>query len=384
MPGNDLVLNIDAALQDELYNNLTTRLLELGRRRASALAMDPRSGRILAYLSLPGYDNNKFAEGISSNDFQKLMSDRDQPLFNRAIAGIYPPGSTVKPMVAIAALEERVILPDTLIRDEGAIVIKNIYGGQDSVFIGYGRRALGILNVRKAIAVSSDIFFYIVGGGFGPAKIDGLGIERLAKYFRMFKINEKLGIDLGGEQAGLVPDPEWKQEYFAGDEFSAKWYLGDTYHVAIGQGDLLASPLHVLSWTATIANGGKIFRPFIVDRVEHDGMIIKQNEPKVIGEIAASRENIQIAQGGMREAVLSGTATSLQRLPITSAAKTGTAQFDSRDRNRSHAWFTAYAPFENPEIAITVMIEDGGEGGISSMPVVRDTLDWWAKNRFLP
>lgn len=383
-PGANLILNVDAELQDILYASLSERLRGLDKRKAAAIAMDPQSGKVLAYVSLPGYDNNDFAEGLSVNDYRKLAADRDQPLFNRAIRGVYPPGSTVKPMVAIAALEENIISGQTLIKDEGAIVIKNIYGGPDSVFIGYGRRALGLLNLRKAIALSSDIFFYILGGGFGPAKIEGLGIERLAKYFRMFKLNETLGIDLPGEQPGLVPDPEWKKQYFAGDEFSEKWYLGDTYHVSIGQGDLLVSPLHVLSWTATVANGGKIFRPFVVDRVEKDGQILKKNEPQIVGEIAASRENIQAVQGGMREAVLSGTATSLQRLPISSAAKTGTAQFDAKNRNRSHAWFTAYAPFENPQIAITVLIEDGGEGGVNSMPVVRDTLNWWAVHRYQP
>ncbi len=381
LAGSDIVLNIDAGLQDELYSNLTARLRGLGRRKAAAMAMEPSTGRMLAFISLPGFNNNQFAEGITTEDYARLAYDRDQPLFNRAISGVYPPGSTVKPMVAIAALEEKIITPETTIKDEGAIVVKNIYGGPDSVFIGYGRRALGVLSIRKAIAVSSDIFFYIVGGGFGPAKIKGLGIDLLAKYYRMFKLDEILGIDIAGEQAGLVPDPEWKQKYFSGDEYSSKWYLGDTYHVSIGQGDLLASPLHVLSWTSAIANGGKLFRPFIVDHVESGGVLIKQKKPEMIGEITANEANIRVVQEGMREAVLSGTATSLQRLPISSAAKTGTAQFDAKNAARSHAWFTAYAPFENPQIAITVLIEDGGEGGVNAMPVVRDTLNWWASNR---
>ena len=382
VPGDNIILNIDAQLQDKAYELMAKRLRALNRSKAAVIAMDPRSGRILSYISLPGFDNNVFAEGISSSDYAALAEDEDQPLFNRAIGGIYPPGSTVKPMVSIAALEEQIITQNTIIRDEGAIVIENIYGGPDSIFIGYGRKALGLLDVRKAIALSSDIFYYIVSGGFGPANIEGMGINKLARWYREFKIGEKLGIDLPGEQAGLVPDPEWKQNYFEGDEFSGKWYLGDTYHAAIGQGDLLASPLHVLSWTATIANGGKIWRPFFVGRGGREGGGGKRNEPHLLGELPASAENIKIAQEGMRMAATGGTAITLSRLPITSAAKTGTAQFDARNRNRSHAWFTAYAPYEDPQIAITAIIEDGGEGGINTAPVVREILDWWAKNRY--
>lgn len=381
-PGQNLVLNIDAELQKTIYESLSRQLRALNRRKAVALAMDPKTGAVLAYVSLPGFDNNKFAEGISAADYKKLAADRDQPLFNRGIGGIYPPGSTVKPMVAAAALQEGVITAETILRDEGQIVIKNPFGGPDSVFIGYGRKALGLMNVRRAIALSSDISFYIMGGGFGPAKIDGLGIERVARYYRMFKIGDRLGIDLPGEKPGLVPDPEWKQSYFT-TAASQRWYLGDTYHVSIGQGDLLASPLHVLSWTATIANNGRIMKPGIVNRVvDGEEKLVEEFKPEVIGQVAVSQENLKVVQEGMRQAVLSGTGTSLQRLSISSAAKTGTAQFDAKNPNRAHAWFTAYAPFEDPQIAITVLIEDGGEGGINSVPVVRDALDWWSKNRY--
>ena len=382
-PGNNIYLNIDAELEEKLYQSLINRLKLINRKKAAGLAMDPRSGRVLAYVSLPGYDNNEFASGISRESYANLVNDKNLPLFNRAIGGTYPPGSTVKPMVSLGALEEGVISERTTVDDKGSIVIPNIYGGPDSVFVGYNRSGLGIVDVRKAIALSSDIFFYIVGGGFASAKIEGLGIEKLAEYYRKFKIGEKLGIDLPGEAAGVVPDPEWKKNRFPGQELAGKWYLGDTYHVAIGQGDLLTTPLNVLSWTATIASDGKIFRPFIVDRVvDNDGQLIEKIQPQQIGELGADQANIKIVQEGMRETVVSGTAKSLNALPIEVAAKTGTAQFDPRDGYRTHAWFTAYAPFEAPEIAITVLIEDGGEGGVNSVPVVRETLDWWAKNRY--
>lgn len=384
IPGANLILNIDAGLQDKLYESLTARLELLGRRKAAAIAMNPQTGQVLAFLSLPGYDNNAFAEGISTEDYARISADKDLPLFDRAISGTYPPGSTVKPMVAAAGLAEKIITPSTAIEDQGEIIVKNIFGGPNYHFIGFRRIALGLLTVRRAIALSSDIFFYVTGGGYEPEKIDGLGIEKLAEYFRRFGIDKKLGIDLPSEKEGLVPDPEWKKAYFGEDPIASRWYLGDTYHVSIGQGDLLASPLHVLSWISAFANGGRIMKPQIVNRVEdNEKQVLKSFSPEVAGEVGIDQSYLQVVREGMRQAVLEGTARSLQQLPITSAAKTGTAQFDARNASRSHAWFTAFAPYENPQIAIVVLIEDGGEGGVNSMPVVRDTLNWWAKNRYL-
>ncbi len=382
LPGNNLYLNLDMDLQKELYKSLTKRLQLLGRKKAAAIVMDPRNGRILAFLSLPSFDNNLFAEGISEEQYETLITDKNLPLFNRAISGTYPPGSTVKPMIAASALQEGVITTRTIIDDKGYIMIRNIYGGPDYYFYGYGRRALGSVDARKAIALSSDIFFYIVGGGYDQANIAGLGIESLAKNYREFGLGNVLGIDLPGEAGGLVPDPHWKEEYFKDDPVSSRWYLGDTYHVSIGQGDLLVTPLQIVSWIATIGNGGKIYKPFLVDRIEdQEGQLIQKFEPQVIGSPKIDSQNIEVSREGMRLAVTAGTARSLETLSITSAAKTGTAQFDSKNPNRSHAWFAAFAPFEDPQIAIVVLIEDGGEGGVNSVPVAREVLDWWAKNR---
>lgn len=384
-PGKNLYLNIDAELQKKLYEVLSNRVIGTGRKSGAAIAMNPQNGKILALISFPGFDNNLFAEGISAKDFARLEADQSRPLFNRAVAGTYPPGSTVKPMIATAALEERIINEKTTVEDRGYIVIKNIYGGPDYFFYGYNRKGLGFMNVRSAIALSSDIFFYVVGGGYEPEKISGLGIDRLAAYLKKYKLGERLGIDLPGEAEGLVPTPEWKKEYFKGDEVASRWYLGDTYHVSIGQGDLLATPLQVLSWMAAIANGGKIWRPFIVDRIEdQEGKVVKKNEPQSLAALDINPKNIQIVREGMRQVVTEGTAKSLQQLPISSGGKTGTAQFDARNLSRTHAWFTAFAPYENPEIAIVVLIEDGGEGGTNSVPVAREVLDWWARERYLP
>lgn len=381
--GDNLYLNVDGGLQKELYGALSQQMQKIGKTRGAAVAMDPRTGKILALVSMPSFDNNLFADGIDPKVYQRLLSSKDLPLFDRVIQGTYPPGSTVKPMIASAALQEGVISPQTVLDDTGFLRIRNVYGGPDSLFYGYNHSGLGPVDLRRAIALSSDIFFYIVGGGFDSAGIQGLGIDRLARYFQDYHLGSPLGIDLGGEQAGLVPTPAWKQARFPNDPLSAKWYLGDTYHVSIGQGDLLVTPLQMLSWVSTIANGGKLYQPYLVDHItDTQGSVVKQFAPNVLSTVPIDPNNLQIAREGMRAAVTEGTARSLNSLPIAVAAKTGTAQFDSRDLNRSHAWFSAFAPYDNPQIAIVVLIEDAGEGGINSVPVVRQVLDWWAKNRY--
>ena len=360
MPGKDLPLNIDLGLQEKLHEALSRQLQNIGRKKAAAIAMDPGTGAVLAYISLPGYDSNLFASGISATDYQKLAQDPAQPLFDRAIRGTYPPGSTVKPMVAGAALQEGVVSERTIVDDTGFILIPNVYGGPDYYFYGYNRAGLGPVDVRKAIALSSDIFFYAVGGGYEKIRLAGLGISRLAEYYRRFRLDQKLGIDLPGESAGLVPTPEWKK---------TTWYLGDTYHASIGQGDLLVTPLHVLSWVSAIA-AGKIYEPHIA-----------KTDPKLIGELGIDEKNLQIVREGMRQTVTAGTAKSLQSVGMNVAGKTGTAQFDARNLSRTHAWFAGYAPYEDPKIAIVVLIEDGGEGSAAAVPVAREALTWWAKNR---
>lgn len=383
IPGNNLYLNVDAGLQEKLFSSLSGRVSGMRTKRAVAIAMDPKSGKILAYLSLPAFDINDFVSGISPEAYQKLQENPQKPLFNRGIAGTYPPGSTIKPVVAAAALEEGVIEPKSTIYDKGEIVIPNPFGGPNYYFYGYNRKVLGYLDVKTAIALSSDIFFYIIGGGYEPWKIKGLGIENLAAYYRRFKFDQILGIDLPGEKPGLVPTPEWKKQIFGDDPIASKWYLGNTYHVSIGQGDVLVSPLQVLSWTAAIANGGKIYRPYIVDRVEDGlGKVLAKNEPAVIGEVGIDEKYLRVVREGMRQAVTEGTVKILNDVPVAVAGKTGTAQFDAKNPYRTHAWFTAFAPFDDPQIAITVLIEDGGEGSLSAAPVVRDALDWWVRNRY--
>ncbi len=382
LPGNTLMLNIDQELQQKLYHELSDKN---PGRKAAAIALDPRNGQVLALVSVPGFNNNLFARGISHKEYQELLSDKTLPLFNRAISGTYPPGSTVKPMVAIAGLESGIINENTVVNDRGVLVIPNQYDPSVSYdFRGWKPGGLGPVNVRSAIALSSDIFFYEVAGGYPHSTIPGgLGAESLASWYRKFHLGQQMGVDIQGEASGSVPDPDWKAKYYKDNAILSKWYLGDTYHVGIGQGDLLVTPLQVALWTATIANNGTAYKPQIASRVIDDhGKIIYESKPEVLVSGVASAKNLKIVQEGMRQTVLAGTAKPLQSLPITSAGKTGTSQFDGADPSRTHAWFTAYAPYEEPQIVITVLVEAGGEGNAIAEPVVKDALQWWAENRY--
>ena len=361
-PGNNLVLNIDAGLQKKVYDELAkiTEKLET-KNGAVAVAVNPKNGAVLALVSFPSYNNNLFAGGISNGDYDRLLSDEMKPLFNKAISGEYPPGSTIKPLIGAAALQESVISPSRI-----------IVGGE-AIYIGSYRyldwKAHGPVDLVKAIAQSCNVYFYTVGGGHGG--IEGLGIDRIKKYANLFGLGEPLGIDIPEEYAGLVPDKEWKKNVK-----NEKWYIGDTYHVSIGQGDILTTPLQVAVYTAVIANGGKLFQPQVVDKiVDLDGNVIEDIKPKIIRENFIDLENIEWIQKGMRENVVSGSGIALANLPVKAAGKTGTAQYARNEK--THAWYTAYAPYDDPEIALVVLIEGGGEGHAAAVPVAREVLEWY-------
>ncbi len=382
LPGDSLVLNIDKELQKLLYQELKGSVSSTNK--AAAVAINPKNGQVLALVSLPGFDNNKFAHGIKKDDYNQLLSDKSLPLFNRAIAGTYPPGSTVKPMVGAAALQENIVTESTKIQDRGVLVIPNQFNPSISYnFYGWKRDGLGAMDVRSAIAQSSDIYFYTVAGGHPNSSIKGLGAEKLASYYRKFNLGKTTGIDLQGEKSGLVADPNWKGLYFKNDAILSKWYLGDTYHIGIGQGDMLATPLQVAEWTSIIANNGVGFKPKILNRViDGKGKTVFETNPEVLVNRFIDPKNLKIVQEGMRETVTSGSGRQLSTLPVSAAGKTGTSQFDGADPSRTHAWFTAYAPFEDPQIVVTVLVEAGGEGHIAAVPVVKKALQWWAQNRY--
>ncbi len=354
--GNGLILSIDAGLQKYIYDQLS----RLGGKGVG-IAVNPQNGQVLAMVSTPGFDNNLFAKSISTKEFQKILSDPNRPLLNRAINGEYPPGSTIKPMLAAAGLEERVVTPSTKVNDvSGEIWVGNFRFGDWKVH--------GVTDIIKAIAESCDVYFYTLGGGYGDIK--GLGVEKIEKYLKLFGFGQPTNIDLPTERTGLVPSEEWKQA-----ARGEKWYIGDTYHLSIGQGDLLVTPIQLVMALSAIANGGTLYQPQIVAKIiDENKNIVQVIQSRVIRSDFISEKNIEVVREGMRQTVVAGSARSLSVLPVAAAGKTGTAQFGN---GQMHAWFTAFAPYENPQIAMVVLVEGGGEGSSTAVPIARETLKWY-------
>lgn len=359
--GNDLVLNIDEGLQKKLYDSMESVLEQTETKMAAAVAIDPRNGGVLAMVSLPSYDNNLFAQGISNADYQKIVNNKNLPLFNRVIAGEYPPGSTLKPAVAAAALTEGIITSDTKVNDSsGAINIGSWRFGD--------WKTHGIVDVKKAIAESCDVFFYSLGGGYGG--IQGLGMDRMKKYENLFGLGSPTGIDIPGESAGLIPGEQWKLE-----KLGEKWYIGDSYHSAIGQGFITVTPLQLANYIASIANGGTLYEPHIVSRIKKSDGSPEIVNPKIVRQNFIPDSVLNIVREGMRQTVTSGTSQNLKDLPVAVAGKTGTAEFGGE--GKTHGWFVSFAPYENPEIAMAVLVEGGGEGHSTAVPITKDVLGWY-------
>lgn len=371
--GYNLVLNIDALLQERLHNSLRERLKNIGAKRGAAVAMDPRSGAVLALVSYPSYDGNVFSGGISSADFNAITQDPSQPFFNRAISAHYPTGSIIKPLEASAALQEKLISPNKEINDPGYILVRNQYDPSITYRFG-GVAPHGLVDMRKAIAVSSNIYFYTVGGGYGDQR--GLGPTRIKQYLSLFGWSEKTGIDLPGEFSGFIPDPAWKQK-----TKRTAWFDGDTYNLSIGQSDLQTTPLQVASAYSVIANGGTLYQPQVVNRVvEGSGssaITVKQITPKVIRSDFINPEYLKIVREGMRDGVSKpyGLSVILNDLPVKIAAKTGTAQISVE--GRYNLWSSVFAPYENPEIVLVVTAEEVNALGAVTLPVSHDVLQYY-------
>jgi len=363
-PGKNLWLTIDLEAQNKLEQLIKTFIATKGEHRISAIALDPNNGDILALVSWPSFDNNLFSGGISQTDYQKYITDINKPLFNRAISGNIPSGSIVKPIVAAAALEEKIIDINKTFLSNGGLQVSRWY------FKDWKAGGHGTTNVTKALAWSVNTFFYYIGGGYG--NFTGLGVDKILEYMHKFNLAKKTGIDLPNESAGFLPSKEWKK-----NTKGEPWYVGDTYNLSIGQGDLLVTPLQAAVWTAAFANGGTIVKPHVAMQFSSkdskvEKLTFQPNNTNVI-----SAKTAEIIRQGMRECVLTGSCKLLQTLPFTSAGKTGTAQWNST--KPEHAWFTAFAPYENPQVVITVLIEEGGQGSVVSMPIARDFLSWWGK-----
>lgn len=373
--GKSLILYLDAELQETIIQSLKKSLVRVGSQKAAVIAMNPKSGGILAMISLPNFDNNKFSQGISQQEFREIQTDPYDPLFFRAVSGTYPSGSTIKPLIASAALQEKLIAPTKKIHCQGNIQIENPWN-PEIVYTFKDWTIHGWTDMRKAIAQSCNVYFYTIGGGYKD--FQGLGVDRIEKYLKLFGWGEKTGIDISEEKKGLIPSRDWKKEYFERPEDKI-WVPGDTYNLSIGQGYLSATPLQVVTSFAAIVNGGKILIPHLVKEIISGPLespeSIQEIQPEVLRKDFISAENFQVVREGMREAVLYGSSVLLNDLPVKAAAKTGTAQ--TSKEGYFHNWVTVFAPYENPEIILTVLVEDVEGEQSAVLPVAKEVLEWY-------
>lgn len=401
LPGEPLIVTIDADLSSVITDNFPKDV------KGAVVVSKPQTGEILALYSSPSFSPNSFTLGMSQKEYMALLGDPNMPMFNRAIGGVYPPGSTFKIVTSLAALTDGAITPKTIYEDTGEIRIGQFvfpnwfykqYGGKD-----------GSVDVVKALKRSNDIFFYKAG--------EALGITKLAQWSERLGVGKPLGIELPGEASGLMPGPDWKADRFSTPQDilqrNNEWYVGDTYHVSIGQGYLLTTPLQVNFWTNIVANGGKLCKPTIRKPIV-SFLGQSQTECKDVG---VSTEMIDVIMEGMREACSAGgtgypffgfglrktpqgallptdASSSGTLIPIPIACKTGTAEYGD-SANKTHAWFTAFGPIPtriaggdgsvldsdaitgDPQISVTVLLEESGEGSDKAAPIAKKIFEAW-------
>lgn len=359
-PGNNITLTIDSDMQKKLYEVLEAQVKKFHAPGAAGIILNPNNGAVQALVSIPSFDNNTVDT--------RVLYDPAKPLFNRAIAGEYPSGSTIKPFLAAAALKEGIITPEKIVHDRGKIQVRSIYD-PTVIWTFRGWKALGDVDMRRAIAMSSNIYFFSIGGGYGDIK--GLGIKRLIQYLSLYGWNDKTGIDLVGEEKGFLPSPEWKKKTLNED-----WFIGDTYNTSIGQGFLRITPLQLAFSTQALANYGTLYTPYLVDHItDQKGQTLFTHTPQIIRKNILNQSFIEIARQGMREAVEEGTVKRLNTLSLPVAAKTGTAQAGTGRPH--HGWVTVFAPYEHPEIVLTILIENGEGGEQSAVPAAKEFLEWY-------
>lgn len=363
--GNNLVLNLDAQLQEIAYN-------AFGDRRGALVAIDPATGGVLAFVSKPGFDPNLFVDGIDPLSWSELNGSPDKPLLNRAAAGTYPPGSTFKPFMALAALFYGKRTPQQAISDPGFYN----FGGhrfRDDKVGGHG-----MVDMYKSIVVSCDTYYYVLA--------NDLGIDPISRFMALFGFGSRTGIDIGGESTGVLPSSDWKMR-----RFKQKWYAGETISVGIGQGYNSYTPLQLASAMATLANDGVMFRPHIVNYVEDIRTREKSPiEPQPLRDLGLKPEHVKVIKDALIGVNKEGTgARSFAGAPYISAGKTGTAQViaikqgekyvESRvaERHRDHALFIAYAPADQPKIALAVVAENSGFGARAAAPIARQVIDYY-------
>ncbi len=399
-------MTIETGLQEAVSQALAEGMASVGSQEGVAIVLKPTTGEVLAMVSLPSYDNNEFVGTIDPVVHQSFLDDPLKPMFNRAVSGTYPPGSIFKIIPAAGSLADGVITRDTVIHDPGTIYLPNenvinnpaLAMELAQPFVCWLERGHEGETVVDAIAHSCDVFFYEVGGGY-LEEFDGLGIDALSKWATAFGLGERTRIRLPGEATGHVPTRQWKRL-----AWQQTWVTGDTYNMSIGQGYLIVTPLQILNATTAIANGGVIYEPQVVFQVQDaTGHVKTAFEPRILRHVNVPPEYLDIVAEGMLGATTwpDGTANLVFRdSPVPVAGKTGTAEYceryikedgtpdcrtDEEGNQLTHAWFTAFAPYENPEIALVVFVHGNKESVIQgsevAAPIARRIIDYYFSER---
>lgn len=361
-PGVEIRTTIDAEFQRYFHARFAEGLASLGKTSGAGIAMNPKTGEILALLSFPSFDNTRPAD---------YLADPARPLFNRAVSGVYSPASTIKPLVGLAALREKLITPAFSVYSPGYLELPNPYDPErPSRFLDW--QPQGTVNLYSALARSSNVFFYVVGGGCTSSACNdvgrnkGLGIRKLNEYWKLFGLDRKTGIDLTGEAEGFLPDAEEKEE-----RTGVPWRIGDTYNVSIGQGDLGVTPIRLITFFSSLGNYGVTMKPHLLFGIPPEKTI---DYSSWADEIAAVRQ-------GVRDVVAKpyGTASRLFDLPYKTSGKTGSAQI--ANNAKTNAFFLGYGPSDSPELAVLILIEDAKTGSLNAVPIGRDVMKWYYDHR---
>lgn len=370
--GKSIHLTIDLELQRYILNLL-------GNRKGAVVVLDPKDSSVLAMVSTPTYDNNLFVGGISSADYKRLLEDVNRPLYSRATQGAYPPASTIKPFMSVAALQENVVTPSTTVFDPGYWILP----GSTKRFRDWKRSGHGNTDLNKAIAESSDTYFYQVAYN--------MGIDRVSSWMNHFGFGMPTGIDILEEASGIMPTRDWKQK-----KYKRPWVQGDTISVGIGQGYWIATPLQVAKALAVLVNNGKVNTPHLMKYIEGD-KIEPYKDPLLYEDINEPKQQYwELAKRGMYNVVNASNGTGRKPFIGTNyhvAGKSGTAQVFSLKENQTynagnlvkelhdHAWFVGFAPYENPKMVVAVILENAGGGGSNAGPVVRSVMDYYLNER---
>ena len=371
--GRSAVLTIDAEAQSELFKIIDGVVSDRGFKAGAGAMIDVTTGEVLALVSSPEYDSNILSKGGSSEKIEDYFKDASNPFFFRAVDGLYSPGSTFKTVVAIAALAEKIIDPSKQILSTGSISIPNPYF-PDKASVFYDWRAHGWVDMRRAIAVSSNVYFYSIGGGFGGQ--EGLGVKRIVDYASRLGLGKKTGLELGGNE-GFLPTPEWKEKNMPSDPV---WRIGDTYNLSIGQGMLQVSPMQMALLVSTIANEGLKPSPHLLKSFLSADGAKEEAEIKEPERVNVPEAVFKVVKEGMREAAEYGTASALAGAGVKVAGKTGTAEIGSGAKVNS--WFIGFFPYDNPKVALAIVLEGGRAENLVGAPYAASQIvPWMVRNK---